>query len=97
MSSLTVSYDLRPPEGTHAPALDPRTTHSFAVARTEGAAGAHYDALRAAVAQAKETLGTELTAWRDAVGKRELAKEAAPAKAAADDDDEEDGEDADEA
>ncbi|KAI8981338.1 hypothetical protein BD414DRAFT_492355 [Trametes punicea] len=75
---VSVTYELDPPPNTPTPSsLRPIKTHEFAVANADGASQkAYYEGLGAAVLQAKSILGEELTAWRDAVGKREDNKEA---------------------
>lgn len=76
MAALSVQYKLNPPAGTAAPALEPNAHHTIPVlAPPSGDHRSYYDALRASIADAKATLGEELTAWRDAVGKGEAIKE----------------------
>ncbi|KAI0066561.1 hypothetical protein BV25DRAFT_1820555 [Artomyces pyxidatus] len=92
-ASLTISYELAPPEGTQAPAsgLKPSAVHAVDLA-TPAADGykAYYDSLRAALAIARTKTGEELTEWRDAVRNRELKKEV---KKSDEDEDEEEDED----
>ncbi|KAI0640184.1 hypothetical protein C8Q77DRAFT_1044270 [Trametes polyzona] len=91
-SSVTVTYQLNPPSDTPVPAhLSSTQTHEFTIGNTGSVGGqkAYYAGLRAAVLQAKATLGEELTAWRDAVGRREDNKEAKIPKKSEEDEDEE--------
>ncbi|KAF8586101.1 hypothetical protein K439DRAFT_984135 [Ramaria rubella] len=82
-ATLIISYELHPPPSTSAPTISSSTTtHEFPLelASTESVnnsaseAEVHYAALRDTIAQAKETIGRELTAWRDAVGDGEKEK-----------------------
>lgn len=94
-TTLTVSYALSPPEGTNSPhSLSPNGVHAFAVeAERTADIREYYEALRKSIAAAKERLGEELTAWRDAVGNTEVGKEkAAKAARAENEEDEEDEE-----
>ncbi|KAI9569413.1 hypothetical protein HD554DRAFT_1994508, partial [Boletus coccyginus] len=76
-TTLTVSYSLSPPEGTNSPpSLAPNGAHAFAVEGDETAnTGEYYDVLQKSTVVAKEKLGEELTAWRDAVVNVEVVKE----------------------
>lgn len=92
--TLTVSYTLSPPEGTNSPpSLAPNGAHAFAV-EVEKTANTreYYEALRRSIAAAREKLGEELTAWRDAVGNTELGKERAAKAARAEDEEAEEDE-----
>ena len=92
--NITITYELHPPSGIEPNGLSSSKIHEFSVA-SEGSSGSkYYDALRQSVVQAKTTLGEELTAWKDAVGTKELTKE--PKKPKDEDDDEEDDEEANE-
>ena len=78
MAALSIEYHLNPPPETPTPAsLSPSQDIRYPISE-DPAAGhkAYYEKLRAEVLQAKSTLGEQLTAWRDAVGKREDKKEA---------------------
>ncbi|KAG6812278.1 hypothetical protein H0H92_003587 [Tricholoma furcatifolium] len=86
--SITIRYELHPPaqvlSDAAAGGLTTAKTESHVVegeiptgGSAEGQLGVYYGALRTAIAQAKDQLGNELTAWRDAVGKAELSKETA--------------------
>lgn len=92
-TTLTVSYALSPPEGTHAPpSLALTGTHAFVVeAEKTAKIGEYYEAVRKAIAAAREKVGEELTAWRDAAGNAETGKEKA-AKATRAEEEEEDEE-----
>lgn len=89
--NVTITYDLKVPEGTFAPALDNSRTLQFPV--TESAdVKVYYPGLRESIERAKNTVGEELTAWRDAVGNKEQSKETKPTKDEEDEDEEEDEE-----
>lgn len=89
--TITITYNLKPPADTPQSSLTPSKTHAFAV-KDEGG---HYVGLRAAIATTKDTIGKELTEWRDQVGDLEKGKDVKPKKtqadADADDEDEEEG------
>ena len=76
---LTVAYELNPPAPAIPPSgLDRSRTLSLPVSAAgnrEGETTKYYDALRAVIAQAKDTVGDDFTAWRDAVGNLEQSKE----------------------
>jgi hypothetical protein len=73
---ITVSYDLNPPPETVTDNLQPSKTHQFEVkaSQSEGIQS-FYEAVVLAVGEAKNTLGKELTDWKDAVGNGENFKE----------------------
>lgn len=85
-ATLTISYDLHPPQSTSAPNLV--TTKSRGIPVQDAGAGQkrYYESLRGSIREAKTILGEELTAWRDAVGNGEQSKESK--KIAREDDDE---------
>ena len=85
--AITISYDLKPPADTPQSSLTPSKTQTFAVKDGES----HYAGLRATITTAKDTLGKELTEWRDQVGDLEKGKDTKPPKpqAGADEDEEE--------
>jgi hypothetical protein len=87
--AVAVSYDLTVPEGTPSPEPGPSTSHTQPVAPSASGHKEYYEALRAAINEIKVVTGHELTAWRDAVGSRELGKEVNTKKG----DDEDGGED----
>ncbi|KIJ66555.1 hypothetical protein HYDPIDRAFT_109602, partial [Hydnomerulius pinastri MD-312] len=95
---LTAAYALCPPEGTISPqSLTSNTSHSFPVIlppENKSDAGEYYSALRKSIVAAREKLGEELTAWRDAVGNTELGKEKAVKVAQMEDEEEEEEEEA---
>lgn len=87
--AVTITYDLKPPADTPQSGLAPSKTQAFTVEDGKG----HYIGLRAAIAAAKNTVGKELTEWRDQVGDLEKGKDAKPPKTQADmDEDDEDEE-----
>ncbi|KAH8119791.1 hypothetical protein DFH11DRAFT_7574 [Phellopilus nigrolimitatus] len=88
--SLSVSYDLHPPAAAAASVIiQPSKTHAFPVP-SGGAQQEFYNSLRDAVVAAKAQIGDELTAWRDAVGTSENAKEPKKRTKAEDEDEDED-------
>jgi len=94
--AITVEYTLNPPAASSGQNYDLPVSkkHSFELGESQNAAG-HYKLLRESIARARDEVGEELTAWRDAVGKAELSKETKKAtKNDEDEDDEEDGDDA---
>ena len=93
-TTLTVSYTLSPPAETNAPpSLASNATHPFTVEVEKMAkSGEYYEALHKSIVAAKEKLGEELTAWRDAVGNAEVGKEKATKAARAEDEEEEEEE-----
>ncbi|KAI0931122.1 hypothetical protein AcW1_001393 [Taiwanofungus camphoratus] len=74
-SALNVTYKLYPPVDTPVANISPTKTHEFPLKTQAQTGKEYYVALRAAIEQAKTTLGEELTVWRDAVGNREQLKE----------------------
>ncbi|KAJ7125704.1 hypothetical protein C8R43DRAFT_898316 [Mycena crocata] len=92
---ITVEYTLNPPASSgQSCELPTSKKHEFELVAQPGKSD-HYTTLRASIAQARQVVGEELTAWRDAVGKAELSKETKKAnRDDEEDDDEEDGEDA---
>ncbi|KAG9308950.1 hypothetical protein JVU11DRAFT_11250 [Chiua virens] len=93
-TTLTVSYALSPPEGTKSPpSLTSNGVHTFAVAAEKtGNVREYYHGVSKSLAAAKEKVGKELTAWRDAVGNAEVGKEKTAKAARSEDEDEEDEE-----
>ncbi|TFK21533.1 hypothetical protein FA15DRAFT_672468 [Coprinopsis marcescibilis] len=96
MASITINYQLNPPSDTDKSGLETSRTHTFAIPGAESVNEsnpsewkAYYAALQTAIADARNTVGDELTAWRDRVGKSELGKE--PKGKDADDDVDEEG------
>ncbi|KAF8555099.1 hypothetical protein OG21DRAFT_943874 [Imleria badia] len=93
-TTLTVSYTLSPPESTNSPpSLATKGAHAFVVEANKTAnPGEYYAALQKSIAAAREKLGEELTAWRDAIGNGEAGKEKAAKAARAEDEDEDEDE-----
>ncbi|KAI0004177.1 hypothetical protein BJV74DRAFT_429326 [Russula compacta] len=73
---VAVTYHLVLPEGTPRPKLESSTSHTRPVAPSTSDYKEYYDALQTAIDEIKAVTGHELTVWRDAVGNRELGKEA---------------------
>ena len=86
--AITVAYDLKPPADTPQSSLAPSKTQTFAVKDGES----YYAGLRAAISTAKDTIGKELTEWRDQVGDLEKGKDAKPPKTQTEEDEEEEEE-----
>jgi hypothetical protein len=75
-TSLKITYDLKPPADVEPTGLTKSITHNFTVQSfPEDGQKKYYNALQESITKAKEQIGNELTAWRDAVGKAELTKE----------------------
>ena len=72
---VAVTYNLVLPEGTPQQNIETSTSVTRPVAPRASGYKEHYNALRAAIDEAKVVTGHELTVWRDAVGNRELGKE----------------------
>lgn len=89
MPSITISYDLHPPAGTPQDAkIVALKTHNFEVKSGDD----YYAGLRASIAEAKDTLGKELTEWRDQVGDLEKQKDIDAKNAKCEEDSEEEEE-----
>jgi septal ring factor EnvC (AmiA/AmiB activator) len=73
--SIAISYQLHPPAVAQAGHLPASKTQTFPVNSSSDDRTKYYGALHNAIEEAKDQLGNELTAWRDAVGKAELSKE----------------------
>jgi hypothetical protein len=94
--NLTISYNLKPPEGTIPPvskqtgqSIPPHGMITFPVSKQ---GQPDYKQIIAAIQEAKEVTGTKIfTPWRDAVGDKEAGKDQKKV-AAADSPDEEDEE-----
>jgi len=88
MPSITIAYDLHPPTGTpQQPNLSSSKSQEFAFKGDD-----YYAGLSGAIAVAKETVGTELTEWRDRVGDLEKGKDAKKTVTSEDSEQEEDQE-----
>lgn len=75
-SFITVSYSLNPPPGNDTGNLKPSKDLEFPIAASvSDGQKRFYGALREGIEAARNQVGEELTAWRDAVGKAELNKE----------------------
>lgn len=76
MSSITITYHLRPPPITEVPTdLNPTKTLSFPIKDKSDNPRQFYEALHESVRAAKDKLGEDLTIWRDVVGNGEAGKE----------------------
>ncbi|KAI0756214.1 hypothetical protein C8Q80DRAFT_15556 [Daedaleopsis nitida] len=74
--TLSIAYSLNPPADTLSEQLDANKTQQTSLPDPVAIGQkAYYEELRKAVLQTKVDLGEQLTAWRDAVGKREDNKE----------------------
>lgn len=77
MTSFTISYQLYPPAETEKRIqLSPTATHTFHLKPLAECKGQkeYYERLSSAIQGAKERVGLELTAWKEAVGNSEQAK-----------------------
>jgi hypothetical protein len=76
MSSIALDYKINPPAPLQAKNISASKTTSFPVdaSRTDGQTK-YYGSLHEAIRKAKDELGSDLTIWRDAVGKAEDNKE----------------------
>ncbi|KAJ7169760.1 hypothetical protein C8R46DRAFT_210245 [Mycena filopes] len=93
--TITIEYTLKPPQCSgEGYELHTSKKHTFEI-RADGGQSKLYQSLREGIAQARNEVGQELTAWRDAVGKAELTKETK--KPINDDDEEEEDGDGDDA
>jgi len=93
--TITVEYTINPPPSSGREYdLPTSKKHEFKISGSSAESGQseHYKMLRESIAQARQEVGEELTAWRDAVGKAELNKEPKKTKADDDEEEEEDGE-----
>ena len=88
LRAITITYDLKPPTDTPQSDLTPSKTQTFAAKDGEG----YYPGLRAAIATAKDTVGKDLTEWRDQVGDLEKGKDTKSPKTQADADEDEEEE-----
>ena len=65
---LTVTYDIHPPEDLKASSLLLTATHSWPIKSAASDSASYYHQLSAALVSAKERVGLELTAWKEAMG-----------------------------
>ena len=93
--SVTITYELNPPQDTPAQELSATKTHELAISAENGSLKTYYESVREAIAKGKDVIGEELTAWRDAVGNKEHFKEAKVVNKETADDEEEEDEDED--
>jgi hypothetical protein len=73
--SVTVSYTLRCPPGVVTHDLSTTPTMQFPVMQGGAGLKERYASLSGAINECREALGRDLTAWRDAVGNKEMGKE----------------------
>jgi len=75
--SIVVSFNLNPPAGVDCGSLERNKEIKIPVSADPASSGVkeYYTSLRVAIEDARQLLGDDLTAWRDAVGKKELSKE----------------------
>ncbi|KAF8644235.1 hypothetical protein AX16_008590 [Volvariella volvacea WC 439] len=91
MPAVTITYEINPPADTEAGALSKSKTLEVEVkAQPTGGFQGYYSALEKALIEARDKIGEDLTAWRDAVGNKELNRETK--KTLKEDDEEEDDE-----
>ena len=74
--TVIIEYQVSPPQGVDAPDLATKKTLKYEVhGSPDNGAKDYYKNLKEAVRVARDEVGEDLTAWRDAVGKAELRKE----------------------
>lgn len=72
MSSVKITYDLKPPAAVDVSGLKKSKTYEFSIpASPETGLASYYTALQESIMKTKEQIGNDLTEWRDAVGKAE--------------------------
>jgi len=74
---LKVEYTLSvsPPPNVNTSELSASKTHEFTVDVDKNSPKKYYDELRAALSKARNTVGDELTRWKELVGKDEELKQ----------------------
>jgi len=76
MSAITIAYQLNPPTEAEAGGLNSSKDSAFPVnANPSEGQKKYYNSLQKAIVEAKNDIGNDLTAWKEAVGKAELSKE----------------------
>lgn len=76
MSSVKITYNLKPPVGVDINGLEKSKTYELSVlVSPENGPKSYYTALQESITKTKEQIGNDLTAWRDAVGKTESKNE----------------------
>ena len=76
MSAITITYKLNPPTEAEAGSLSSSKHATFPVnASPSEGQKKYYNSLQKAIIEAKNDIGNDLTAWKEAVGKAELNKE----------------------
>ena len=76
MSSVKITYDLKPSVGVDINGLEKSKTYELSVlASPENGPKSYYTALQESITKTKEQIGNDLTAWRDTVGKTESKNE----------------------
>jgi len=72
MSSIKITYDLKPPAGVEIFGLEKSKTYEFSIpVSPQTGLMSYYIALQELIMKTKEQIGNDLTEWRDAVGKAE--------------------------
>jgi len=90
MATFTVSYELHPPaEADNRAQLSPTAIHTFHLKRVADCKDQkeYYEQLSSTLLAAKDRVGMELTAWKEAVGNAEQPK--VPSRKERDDESEE--------
>lgn len=76
VAEITITYELKPPAQTAAEELKTSKTQSFSINSSPAdSQEKYYKTLQKVVTEARNAVGDDLTAWRNAVGKAELSKE----------------------
>jgi len=72
MSSVKITYDLKPPAGVDVSGLKKSKTYESSIpASPETGLTSYYTALQESIMKIKEQIGNDLTEWRDAISKAE--------------------------
>jgi len=93
MSSIKITYDLKPPAEVDVSGLEKSKTYEFPIPTSpETGLTSYYTALQESIMKTKEQIGNDLTEWRDAVGKAESKIEPIKRKSEEEEAEEEEGE-----
>ena len=93
MSSIKITYDLKPPAEVDVSGLEKSKTYEFPIPTSpETGLTSYYIVLQELIMKTKEQIGNDLTEWRDAVGKAESKIEPIKHKSEEEEAEEEEGE-----
>ena len=71
MLKISYSLSVSPPPNAHTSELNASKAHEFRVKGDKNSYKDYYDGLRETLANARNTVGDELTKWKELVGKDE--------------------------